>query len=584
MKTVKFMFFTIGMLLIGFVPGTAQNTSEAEFVKMTREYTINPDGSYDMRSTKQLKLFTHMSFNSLYGESFVVYNPDYQKLTINECYTIRADGKRIDAPRINAFNEVLPRFAANAPQHNQLREMVITHTGLELGATIYLDYTLHTQAGYSNGLMVNDVLQETSPVKEYTVSVEYPSDIALLYRQYNTTKPSHTEKDGKIKISWVAKDIAARSLEFFQPADGREAPRVAFTTVAGNKLVDLLAKQLTMPGNNIQNKVKELIADKTDNKQKTKVITDFVLNNIALTNVPLEYTGYKLRPVDEIFRTASGTAIEKASLLAAMLTSAGVKAVPVFTTPLWTGEGFSIIPQTTPDTNSFDFYLPGANEYPVLVENNEYVSPLRAETFMWDDENKNCYAIKQGGTEKIQPIMKSVGINYNYTISGKMNDKNEIVFEAAKNGGYEVLTSSNTKINSISDNDKEPKAMPVTNNNGYYTINLPTSNVGINSWRMNTFSAEPRKTLLEIPYPVSENYTYTCTLPGNMQLVNNSPDVKITNAVGEVVIAIKGNNNTINVTRNIKLNSSAIEPKNYKAFKELMDAWNTLNNQAIIVK
>ena len=84
--------------------------------------------------------------NSLYGETFIVYDPAYQQLKINESYTRQVDGTIVTTPA-NAFVEVLPSAAANAPAYNGLKEMVVVHTGLELGATIYLDYTVTTDAG-----------------------------------------------------------------------------------------------------------------------------------------------------------------------------------------------------------------------------------------------------------------------------------------------------------------------------------------------------------------------------------------------------------------------------------------------------
>ena len=76
-----------------------------------------------------------LSMNSTYGESFIVYNPDFQTLKIHSSYTRQKDGTIVKTPD-NAFVEVLPRFAADAPAYNQLKEMVVVHTGLELGATI----------------------------------------------------------------------------------------------------------------------------------------------------------------------------------------------------------------------------------------------------------------------------------------------------------------------------------------------------------------------------------------------------------------------------------------------------------------
>ena len=46
--------------------------------------------------------------------------------------------------------------------------MVVVHTGLELGATIYLDYTLTSKPGYLPELDIYNELLQTSPVKEST--------------------------------------------------------------------------------------------------------------------------------------------------------------------------------------------------------------------------------------------------------------------------------------------------------------------------------------------------------------------------------------------------------------------------------
>lgn len=117
------------------------SAQEAEFVKLSKYYTLHEDGSQEFRCAKELTLFTHTAMNSTYGETFIVYNPDFQKLKIHTCYTKQKDGTIIQAPE-NAFVEVLPRFAADAPAFNQLKEMVVVHTGLDIGSTIYLDYSI----------------------------------------------------------------------------------------------------------------------------------------------------------------------------------------------------------------------------------------------------------------------------------------------------------------------------------------------------------------------------------------------------------------------------------------------------------
>ena len=99
---------------------TAFGASEAEYKKLAKTWTLNADGSQEFRYNMELTLFTHTAMNGTYGESFIVYNPQYQELKINSSYTRQKDGTIIKTPD-NAFVEVLPRNAADAPAYNHLK-------------------------------------------------------------------------------------------------------------------------------------------------------------------------------------------------------------------------------------------------------------------------------------------------------------------------------------------------------------------------------------------------------------------------------------------------------------------------------
>ena len=147
--------------------------SDAVYQNIVREYILNTDGSMQYHYYKKLTLNTPYAYNRLYGETFITYNPEFQSLKINKAETIQADGSHVKVPE-NAFNEILPRMAAHAPAYNMLREMVITHTGLEVGATIELDYTLTSKAGYLPGMTEDIELTENSPVDKELIIVKNP--------------------------------------------------------------------------------------------------------------------------------------------------------------------------------------------------------------------------------------------------------------------------------------------------------------------------------------------------------------------------------------------------------------------------
>ena len=118
---------------------------DANFNKIKRTYTVNDDGTVDYNYRKELKVISLRSFFSVYGETFIVYNPEFQTLRINESYTVRKDGSRVTTPQ-NAFVEQLPSNCTNCERYSGMKEMVVVHTALEYGATIVLCSQLHGTA------------------------------------------------------------------------------------------------------------------------------------------------------------------------------------------------------------------------------------------------------------------------------------------------------------------------------------------------------------------------------------------------------------------------------------------------------
>lgn len=212
MKTIHLYIGVLALLLS--VTLTAQAASEARFGKLSKTYTLHADGSQELRVQKELTLYTHAAMNSLYGETFIVYDPQYQQLEIHDSYTRQKDGTVIRTPD-NAFVEVLPSAAANAPAYNRLKEMVVVHTGLELGATIYLDYSIKSRAGYLPELDICCPVKELSPIDEFTCRIEVPEDKTLHYELLNASaRPAEANKDGMKSVTWKLKNVEPRPYSY----------------------------------------------------------------------------------------------------------------------------------------------------------------------------------------------------------------------------------------------------------------------------------------------------------------------------------------------------------------------------------
>ena len=315
--------------------------TDATLDKVSETFTLNEDGSIEQNYQKVMRYHTHYSFFSLFGETFVVYNPEYQDLKINHCYTIQKDGTRVDAPA-NAFNEVLPRDAANAPAYNHLIEMVITHTGLELGATVYLDYTITTKPEMQATLDIDRIFsQQGANIKEYTVKVNLPEGKKLTWML----------ADSKVKpvvkgnsYTWTLRNLPAGAGEQLATKNGEGLPRLTATTA--ESLAEALTP-MTIESRELCRIDPALLADAKCDGCKATAIQKYIVSGLANSAVKPEAVGYRLRQCGEVMQTAYGTQAEKARAMARLMRAEGLDAEMVVVMPK----------NVTPNAKSITGYL-----------------------------------------------------------------------------------------------------------------------------------------------------------------------------------------------------------------------------------
>lgn len=338
MKTIQLYIGVLALLLS--VVLTAQAAPEARFGKLSKTYTLHADGSQELRVQKELTLYTHAAMNSLYGETFIVYNPHYQQLEIHDSYTRQKDGTIVRTPA-NAFVEVLPSAAANAPAYNRLKEMVVVHTGLELGATICLDYSIKSQAGYLPELDICCPIKELSPIDEFTCRIEVPEGKTLHYELLNaSSRPAETHQDDMKILTWSLKNVEPRPYSYpslrgslgmvQQVASGMMPVIVASTWTSHADALKSLARQFvagdcTVIDAKLAELKQEAQKDSTDLQSAIATYMDRLYRS-GQCKVSLSEAGYRLRPASEVIRSAYGTQAELANLDAALQQAAGLKA------------------------------------------------------------------------------------------------------------------------------------------------------------------------------------------------------------------------------------------------------------------
>lgn len=541
MKTLSIYIGILGMLLLAVLPVKAE--SEAEFRKLSKTYTLRADGSQELRVQKELTLFTHAAMNGLYGETFIVYDPEFQELTIHESYTRQKDGTVIKTPS-NALVEVLPSSAANAPAYNHLKEMVVVHTGLELGATIYLDYSIVSKAGYLPELDVCCPVKELSPVKEFIFRLNVPAGKTVRYELLNASaKPVIAQGNGMKSFIWTLKDVAPRpyaypsgrgNLGLVQAvASGMMPVFVASTWPGYTEAVKYLQKQFAVGNTSVvEGKVAELTQGLEGNPQAIRnAIANYMagLYQLGHCNVSLQDAGYRLRPASEVITSAYGTQAELVNLDVTLQRAAGLEAEVAVC---------ALRPS---------------------VDGNRGLATVMS---LVCQSKKMPEKVALTGTEEacLQPFM---------TITDLQGKK--LMLESYL-GAKEVRTTDTLEV-------KSDKLQELADGWGIVPLSDPTPVRSLYAYAGNTSISE--KILL--PRTVDCALETIVRLPEGMKWSGHA-DKEISNACGKVVFSYKAVKGGVKVTRSIRIDRQLQTPANYKELYALLSEWRDTNNHTLVVK
>lgn len=580
--------------------------ADAIFEKFIKEFTLEADGSTSYREYKQLKLITQFSFNRLYGETFIIYNPEFQNLKINDAYTVMADGSKVITPP-NAFNEVLPRDAAFSATANHMKEMVVTHTATEMGATIFLDYTLTSAKGYLPGFMGNVLIQESSPIAELEVIVRIPSDQELNHRMIGlrTGPEIKIEANQKVYV-WKFNGVQASPKEPLQGKYQLSAPRLLFTTAIGvaetiNWLTNQQAFELQI-NDEMKAWTDNLRSKQTEEIETLMTIQKAVVENIVFERYNPEWLAYRARTPEEIWKSNGGNKLEKTLLLATLLKYANFNATPAIVGPK------SLFDEKAINLTIFDDF--------VLIVNTKSFGTIYMSAVEISNQSleyslaQNIFIPLSKGISRapVEPVKMDNKINIKGTISFNEELKPSGTMEVELTGAnnpFLLLQNDKGKFKSLISNKmiKDDDAISIKNsnvaksellvkvestesisdNNGYYSWQLPVITGGFEKWRI-AYLDKTRQSNLFLPYPIVEKCSYTITLPLDYTVINKRFNERLKNNVGTVSVEIKPKGNQIEINRELKLNTQMIYQIDYNEFRDMINFWLDKNLSTVVFK
>jgi len=130
--------------LVDAAPDEVERPDAEAVILFDGTYITYEDGRASLRRQRLVKIYTEYAIDEV-GDPRLAYDRSRQELEIHVSRTYLLDGSTMDTPD-NGYNEVTPFGLDRSVAHLDLREMVVSHVGIERGVSILLDWTVRDKA------------------------------------------------------------------------------------------------------------------------------------------------------------------------------------------------------------------------------------------------------------------------------------------------------------------------------------------------------------------------------------------------------------------------------------------------------
>jgi hypothetical protein len=595
------------LIMIIQFPGLASSEQvkpDSYYTSVRHEYILKDNGDIIYNYEHGLKLLTYFAVNRLHGETFITYNPDWQTLEVIKSNTLMANGKLVESP-VNAFNEVLPGDVSHAVPYMNLRELVVTHTGLERESEINLAYTLTTKKGFYPGMIGKIILGKHEPVKEFEIIIKVPKGKKLnLYMSNDGPIGDKFTQDEFDVYYWKINNLPLIPGESNQPELEEFMPTLYFSTAGNSKVVShiLSDNELFVLPERVKTLTDTLLSNKFSDMERLLALRDYVYSNIGRTPVSLIHTGFKPMKASETFTRNVGTSVDRAVLLTAMCKSAGLNA------DIAVVANFSNAKPDISFLSEYENFLvyckpDNENEIPILLDPNSpqnHIIPssvANKTVFVLNPEKLYIIpALKESGTLSFAGNFKvhkdSLEGNVKLSLSGhylpdmKIEECKKSVINFFNNTSWNISDSDLSGL--IGTDNKFDITLNIKNYkikflDDIMMINLPEAPQSFYFDNINLIP-ETRVTPVKLPTMYHEDYYFVFDIPDNIQIINKPDDINIENSAGELNCSVVEEGKRIRVRRHLKINKYLILPEEYHHLYKLISLWNNKKYKNIYLK
>lgn len=378
MSLLKFRFLVL-VFLYGFTAQCYSKDVEEIFSRVPHFYTTitaQEDYTFTRKSDWSTEILDERELERNQTTS-VSYSTSIEEIEILHAFTLKVDGRRLDAPKTNYQYRSNSGSGGNTPAFSDRSKVTVIFPEVEVGDTINFAYVItNKEPMFPDYFTSSDTYSVDYPYDDVVVTLDVPESYLGIYRVRKMSE-SIARSEGRVKYTWKFQNPEPKKQERknFSVLKREAFPGYEYSTFTSYKAIaeayGKRAKPKSLVTSKIQALAKNIVGSEGDKKAKARLLYNWVAQEISYAGNCIGVGAVVPRDLDFVIDNRMGDCKDHATLLEALLAAEGIKS----TQALINSGSIYYLPEV-PMVNSVNHVINYLPEFELYVDATNQVMPF----------------------------------------------------------------------------------------------------------------------------------------------------------------------------------------------------------------
>lgn len=262
----------------------------------------------------------------------VTYSTSIEKVQVLHAYTLKADGRRLDAPKENFQAQVNQGRNGAAPLFSDQSTLSVVFPDVAVGDTVAMSVRIEqAEPTFPGHVDIGYTFMRETPYDDVRVSVRHPATLKLRHAARQMKEETETLPDGtrRLSFSWsnpTAQRDPRRDYSVWVPD---EQVGVSLSTYESHRAIaeayGRRALPKAVPDERVRKLAAEIVGSQTEPRAKARALFDWVSTQITYGGNCVGVGTVVPRDLGQVLDNRMGDCKDHATLLQALLAAQGIE-------------------------------------------------------------------------------------------------------------------------------------------------------------------------------------------------------------------------------------------------------------------